>query len=167
LNINIKKLQLLIPWDLGDYNIQTSKFYFFLVLFSVNFFTPKLLKIRCSSLFFGSFAPHFQIKLSTHGSSGNSRFVSMSELELFLLTGVLTPNFNTVDLVKILEKNQKLHIQIVAVALKMTSCKTMSKKKKWKKVKNQDFMGKTNYFLRTLPFSPWAVTATWLHVGAP
>jgi hypothetical protein len=33
----------------------------------------------------------------------------MSELELFFLTGVLTPNFNTVDLVKFLEKNQKLH----------------------------------------------------------
>jgi hypothetical protein len=37
------------------------------------------------------------------------------------------------DLVKILEKNQKLHIQIVAVTLtvtlKVTSCKTMSKKK--------------------------------------
>jgi hypothetical protein len=31
----------------------------------------------------------------------------MSELELFLLTGVLTPNFNTMDLVKILEKNSK------------------------------------------------------------
>jgi hypothetical protein len=30
----------------------------------------------------------------------------------------------------------------------------MSKKKKWKKVKNQDFMGKTNYFLRTLPLQP-------------
>jgi hypothetical protein len=28
-----------------------------------------------------------------------------------------------------------------------------------KKVKNQDFMGKTNYFLRTLPFSLWAVSA--------
>jgi hypothetical protein len=41
----------------------------------------------------------------------------MSELELFLLTGVLTPNFNTMDLVKILEKNKKLHIQIVAVTL--------------------------------------------------
>jgi hypothetical protein len=39
--------------------------------------------------------------------------------------------------------------------------------KKMKKVKNQDFMGKTNYVLRTLPFSPWAVLATWLHVGAP
>jgi hypothetical protein len=54
----------------------------------------------------------------------------MSELELFLLRRVLTPNFNTMDLVKILGKNQKLHIQIVAVTLKVTSCKTMSKKKK-------------------------------------
>jgi hypothetical protein len=35
----------------------------------------------------------------------------MSELELFLLMGVLTPNFNTMDLVKILEKNKKtLHL---------------------------------------------------------
>jgi hypothetical protein len=117
--------------------------------------------------FFWSFTPHFQIKLSIHASNFNFRFVSMSELELFLLTGVLTPNFNTMDLVKILKKNQKLHIQIVAVTLKVTSCKTMSQKKEVKKVKNQDFMGKTNYFLRTLPFSPWAVSATWLHVGAP
>jgi hypothetical protein len=99
----------------------------------MNFFTPKLMKIRWSSLFFGSFAHHFQIKLSIHASNFNSRFVSMSELELFLLTGVLTPNFNTMDLVKILEKNQKLHIQIVAVTLKVTSCRTMSKKKGGKK----------------------------------
>jgi hypothetical protein len=88
------------------------------------------MKIRWSCLFFGSFAPHFQIKLSIQGSNLNSRFVSMSELELFLLTRVLTPNFNTVDLVKILEKNQKPHIQIIAVTLKVTSCITMSKKKK-------------------------------------
>jgi hypothetical protein len=85
----------------------------------------------------------------------------MSELELFLLMGVLTPNFNTMDLVRILEKNQKLHIQIVVVTLKVMSYRTMSKKK------NKDFMGKTNYFLRTLPFSLWAVSATWMHVGAP
>jgi hypothetical protein len=65
------------------------------------------------------------------------------------------------------KKNQKLHIQIVAVTLKVTSCTTVSKKKSKKKVKNQDLMGKTNYFLTTLPFSPWAVSATWLHVGAP
>jgi hypothetical protein len=68
--------------------------------------------------------------------------------------GVLTQNFNTMDLVKFLEKNQKLHIQIVAVTLKVTSCNTMSKKKKVKKVRKQDFMGKTTFFLSTLPFSP-------------
>jgi hypothetical protein len=79
------------------------------------------MKIRWSSLFWGTFAPYFQIKLSIHASNFNSRFVSISELELFLLTGVLTPNFNTMDLVKILEKNQKLHIQIVVVTLKVMS----------------------------------------------
>jgi hypothetical protein len=155
MNINLQKLQLLIPWDLGDYNIQMSKFFFWGV-FSVSFFTPKLMKIKWSSLFFGSFAPHFQMKLSIHASNFNSRFVSMSELEIFLLMEVLTPNFNTMDLVKILEKNQKLHIQIIAVTLKVTSCKTISKKKKWKKVKNQDFMGKTKYFLRTLPLGSFS-----------
>jgi hypothetical protein len=41
----------------------------------------------------------------------------------------------------------------------------MSKKEKWKTVENQDSMGKTNFFLSTLPFSAWAVSATWLHVG--
>jgi hypothetical protein len=34
-------------------------------------------------------------------------------------------------------------------------------------VKNQDSMGKTNFFLSTLPFSPRAVLPTWMHVGAP
>jgi hypothetical protein len=110
-----------------------SKSFNFWVFFSVNFFTPKLMKIRWSSLFFGSFAPHLQIKLSIHASNFNSRFVSMNELELFLLTRVLTPNFNTMDLVKILEKNQNLHIRIVVVTLKVTLCRTMSKKKSEKK----------------------------------
>jgi hypothetical protein len=65
------------------------------------------MKIRWSSLFFGSFAPHFQIKLSIHGSNLNSTFVIMSELELVLLMGVLTQNFNIVDLVKFLAKKSK------------------------------------------------------------
>jgi hypothetical protein len=86
LNINLQKLQLLIPRDLRDCNIQTS------------------------SLFSGSFVPSFQIKLGIYGSIFNSKFVSMSELKLFLLTRVLTPNFNTMDLVKFFQKNQKLHI---------------------------------------------------------
>jgi hypothetical protein len=126
-----------------------SKFSFFWVFFSVNFFTLKLMKIRCFFFFFGSFAAHFQIKLSIHGSNCNSRFVSMSELELFLLMRVLTPNFNTVDLVKILEKNQKLHIQIVAVTLKVMSCRTMSKKKV-KKSEKPRFYGQNKLFLENL-----------------
>ena len=28
-------------------------------------------------------------------------------------------------------------------------------------------MGKKNFFPSALPFSPWATSATWLHVGAP
>jgi hypothetical protein len=96
--------------------------------------------------FLGSFAPHFQIKLSIHASNFNSRFVSMSELELFLLTGVLTPNFNTMDLVKILEKNQKLHIEIVVVTLKVTSCRTMSQKKSQKKSKTKILWAKQTIF---------------------
>jgi hypothetical protein len=80
------------------------------MFFTVNFFIPKFMKIRWSSLFFGSFASHFQIKLSTHSSNLNSIFVIISELEFFLLTGVLTQNFNTMDLVKFLEKNPKLYI---------------------------------------------------------
>jgi hypothetical protein len=114
--------------------------------FTINFFTPKLMKIRWSSLFFGSFASLSQIKLGTHSSNLNSKYVI---IKFFLLAGVLTQNFNTMDLVRFLEKNQKLHIQIIPITLKVTSCKTISKKKSEKKVKknekkrkNQDFMGK-------------------------
>jgi hypothetical protein len=68
------------------------------------------MKIRWSFLLFGSFAPHFKFKLSMHGLKHNSTFVIMNELELFLSTGVLTSHFNTMNLVQLLEKNQKLHI---------------------------------------------------------
>jgi hypothetical protein len=104
LEINLKKLQLLIPWELGNHNIQTSKFYIFLGFFIVNFFTPKLLKIRWSSLFWGTFAPHFQIKLRTRGSNLNSIFVIV---KIHFVDGGLD---SIVDLVKFLEKNKKIHI---------------------------------------------------------
>jgi hypothetical protein len=78
----------------------------------------------------------------------------MSELELFLLRGVLTPNFNTVDLVKFIEKNQKLHIQIVAVTLKVMSCKTMSKKKKVKKSEKPRFYGQNKLFFENPALQP-------------
>jgi hypothetical protein len=77
----------------------------------------------------------------------------MSELELFLLTGVLTPNFNNMDLVKILEKNQKLLIQIIAVTLKVTSCKIMSKKKV-KKSEKPRFYGQNKLFFEKPALQP-------------
>jgi hypothetical protein len=40
-------------------------------------------------------------------------------------------------------------------------------KRKVKKVKNQDSMGKSNFFLSTMPFGLWAILATWLSVGEP
>jgi hypothetical protein len=52
----------------------------------------------------------------------------MSELEYFLLMGVLTQNPNTMELVKFLEKHQRLHIQIGGVTLKMTACRNMRKR---------------------------------------
>jgi hypothetical protein len=54
-------------------------------------------------------------------------------------------------LVKILEKNQKLHIQIVAVTLKVTSCRTMSKKKSEKKLKIKFLCAKQIIFLEPCP----------------
>jgi hypothetical protein len=131
-----------------------SKFLFFGVFFSMNFFIPKLMNIRWSSLFWGSFTPHFQIKLNIHASNFNSRFVSMSELELFLFKGVLTPNFNSKDLLKILEKHQELHIQIVVVTLKVTSGRTMRKKKKVKKSEKPWFYGQIKLFFENPALQP-------------
>ena len=119
----------------------------------MNFFTPKLMKIRWSSLFLRFFALYFQIKLSIHGSNLNFRFVSMSELELFLLTRVLTPNFNNMGLVKFLEKNQKLHIQILVVTLKVMSCRMMSKKKV-KKSEKPRFYGQNKLFFENPTLHP-------------
>ena len=56
----------------------------------------------------GAFTSHY---LSIHSSNLNSVFISMSELEFFLLMGVLNQNSYTMELEKFLETNQKLHIQ--------------------------------------------------------
>jgi hypothetical protein len=78
----------------------------------------------------------------------------MSELELILLMGVFPPNFNTMDLVKILEKNGKLHIQIILVTLKVTSCRTMRKKKKVKKSEKPRFFGQNKLFFENPTLQP-------------
>jgi hypothetical protein len=90
----------------------------------------------------------------------------MSELKFFLLTRVLIQNFNTMDLVKFLEKNQKLHIQIVAFTLKVTSCMTMTKKRSG----NPRFYGqkkRLSYHPAIQPLGSFSHMVACLHVGAP
>ena len=43
----------------------------------------------------------------------------------------------------------------------------MSKTNQLKMSKIQDFIGKRNLFFWSLPISPWASFATWLHLEAP
>ena len=62
------------------------------MIFSMNFFTPKFVKIRCYFLFIGFLALYFQNKLSTHNPTFNYRFVSMSELKFSLLTSKIPQN---------------------------------------------------------------------------
>jgi hypothetical protein len=58
------------------------------------------------------------------------------------------------DLVKILENNHKLHIQIVAVTLKVTSCRTTCKKKKVKKSEKPRFYGQNKLFKKNPALQP-------------
>jgi hypothetical protein len=86
-----------------------------------------------------------------------------------LLQGGLDSKLQHYDLVKFLEEKKKktshldssVHIEDDIIQ------NHKEKNKKWNKVKNQDFMGKANFFLSTQPFHPWAVLAKWLHVVAP
>jgi hypothetical protein len=71
----------------------------------------------------------------------------MSEKKLFLLMGDLTPNFNTMDLINILEKNQKTshsyhrgHIQGDVMQ------NHEQKKKKMKKNEKPRFYGQNKLF---------------------
>jgi hypothetical protein len=71
------------------------------------------------------------------------------------------------DPVKFLEINKKYSYLDCGNYIEGDIMQNHEEKKKVKKVKNQDFVGKTNFFFSTMPFSPWAVLATWLHVGVP
>jgi hypothetical protein len=112
------------------------------------------MKIRWSSLFFGSFVPHFQTKLSIHASNFISRFVSMNELELFLLIGVLTPNFNTMDLVKILEKKLKISHSDHSSHIEGVVTKNHEQKKKVKKSEKPRFYGQNKLFFENPALQP-------------
>jgi hypothetical protein len=104
LDIKLKKLQLLIPWDLRDYNDQRSKYFFFGSFFIMKFFTSKFVKIRCCLGLFTTFGRDFQMKLTMYGSSLSLGCVSMSELEFFWWIEIFVQNFNNMELMNFLEK---------------------------------------------------------------
>jgi hypothetical protein len=58
------------------------------------------------------------------------------------------------NLIKFLEKNQKLHINNINCQIEGDIMQNHEQNKKLKKVKDQVSMGKTIFFLSTEPFSP-------------
>jgi hypothetical protein len=69
-----------------------------------------------------------------------------------------------------LKKIKGFNIKSKAIVLKITSCRscrTTCNLFNLKKVKIQDFMDKKILFLKSFPYSLWAILATWLHLGAP
>jgi hypothetical protein len=75
-------------------------------------------------------------------------------LKFIFSKGVITKNSNPMELVNFFEKIQIIHIHILVVTLKMTSCIIISKNKIEKNVEIQDSLGQTNFLFNTLPFSP-------------
>jgi hypothetical protein len=70
----------------------------------------------------------------------------MNELELFLLTGALTPNFNTMDLVKILEKKSKTSHSDCSSYIEGDVMLNHEQKKKVKKSEKLRFYGQNKLF---------------------
>jgi hypothetical protein len=166
LEINLKKLQLLIPWDLEDYNIQTLKSFFW-VFFIMNFFTPKLMKIRWFSLLFWVFCTslpnhveHTWFKSQLHICNYEWARIHFVDEGVDLKLQHCRPCKISCKKLKTLHLDCNGHIEGDIM-------QNHEQKEKWKKIKNQDFVGKTNFFLSSLPFNLRAISATWLHVGAP
>jgi hypothetical protein len=139
-------------------------FFFGCFLLWTLFVTPKFMIIRWCLLFFGSFARHLENHLSTCGSNLNFTLISMSDIEFFSLDGGLDSIFQHCGPCKFFWNNSKISYSNHSSHIEDDIMKSHEQKKKWKKVKNQDFMSKTNFFLSTLPFNPWVVSTTWLHV---
>jgi hypothetical protein len=89
----------------------------------------------------------------------------MSELKFFSVVGGLDSKLQYYGPCKISWKKIKNYLGCSG-HIEGVIMQNREQKKKWKKVENRDYMGKTNFLFSTLPFNPWAVLATWLHIGA-
>jgi hypothetical protein len=75
----------------------------------------------------------------------------MSELKFLLLTRVLTQNFNTVDLIKFLEKKSKTSHLDHNGHIKGDIMQNHEQKKKWKKWKTKILWAKQTSYLAPYP----------------
>jgi hypothetical protein len=101
--------------------------------------------------FFGSFSPHFQIKLSTHGSNFNSMFVSMNELKFILLTGVLDSKLQHCGPCKNSWKKSKTSHLDCSKHIKSNIMPNHEQRKSEKKWKTKILWAKQTFFLATCP----------------
>ena len=89
---------------------------------------------------------------------------------MFLLEGVLTQNFNIVDLVNFFGKNSKTSHSNWRNQIEDDIMQNHEQKKRfknWKKSEEPSFYGPNKLLLSIMLFNLWLVFTTWLHVGAP
>jgi hypothetical protein len=97
--------------------------------------------------FFGSFAYHFQVKLSTHGSNLNSIFLIVVSLNFVFVNKGLDSKLQHCGPCKISWKKSKTSHLDHNNHIEGDIMQNHDQEKKMKKVKSQDSMGKTTSFL--------------------
>jgi hypothetical protein len=75
----------------------------------------------------------------------------------------LTQNSNTIELANFLEKTKDFNVKS-KLHWKLHQEEPCGKRNTKKRVKIRNSMGITNLFFDILPYSPWAMLATWLHL---
>jgi hypothetical protein len=78
----------------------------------------------------------------------------MTEVELFFLTGVLTPNFNTMDLINFLEKNKKTSHSDRSSHIEGDVMQNHEQKKEVKKSEKPRFYGQNKLFFENPALQP-------------
>ena len=128
----------------------------------MNFFTLKLMKIGWSSFFLWIYCNLLPNQVEHTLVKSQFHICNYEWAKILFVDKGLDSKLQHYGSYKISWKSSKTsHL----ITLKVTWCWTVSKKRNWKKVKSQNSMSK--FFFSTLSFNPWAILATWLHVGAP
>ena len=136
------------------------------MLFSVNFFIPKLMKIRWSSFFLKVFCTSLPNQVEHTWLKSQFHICIYERAQTHFIDKDLDSEIQYYGpCKKCWKKSKTSHLDFSGHI--EGDIMYDYEKKKWKKVKSQDSMDKTNFFLNTLPFNPFSILSTWPHVGAP